>query len=75
MGTSETELPTVDFVGDDALVERGADSLIQPAQEFVDAFSVTAHERGEHGALIYRDGRTFDRSDSPKRDDTTRSGE
>jgi hypothetical protein len=75
VGVSETELSTVDFVRDDAMVERGADSLIQPAQEFVDTFSVTAHERGEHGALIHRNGRTFDWSDSPDRDDTTRSGE
>jgi hypothetical protein len=27
---SETELSTVDFVRDDAMVERGADGLIQP---------------------------------------------
>ena len=72
---SEAELPTVDFVGDDALAERGADRFIQALQELMNAFPVTTHERGEHGALIRGDGRSLDRSDPPERDLTTRPGE
>lgn len=72
---SEAELSAVDFVGDDAVMECGTDGLVQALQEFVDTFSITAHERGEHGALIHGDGRAFDRSDPPERDLTTWPGE
>jgi hypothetical protein len=50
-------------------------ALIQALQEFVDTLSITAHERGDHGALIHCDGRAFDRCDPPERDVTTRPGE
>lgn len=63
---SEAELSAVDLAGDGALTECVADGLIQALQEFVDTLSITAHERGDHGAFIHRDGRAFDRCDPPE---------
>lgn len=74
MRASEAELSAIDFVGDGALMECCADGFIQALQEFVDGFSITAHERGEQRLLIRSDSRSLDRCDPPERDMTTRPG-
>jgi hypothetical protein len=72
---SQTEASTVDFVRDDALMERFSNSVIQALQKRVDAFIVAAHECGDQLLIVDGDGCAFYRGNPPEHDVAAWTGE
>jgi hypothetical protein len=72
---SQAETSAVDFVRDDALMERFSNSLIQALQKRGDAFIVAAHEGGDQLLVVDGDGRALYWSHPPEHDVAPGTGE